>query len=934
MMTRIFLTALFALIATLAFCQPPCNNPTGGFGQIHSNAFCISDTVFIQNFPATPAAGQEVFYLISPQNGPFFDTSSVVLVLDAPVDELLFAPPLEKGVSYNLAKVLATRNTDGTINFDDPCFNLDHQDWFVFYDVADLVIQGDTILRCFPANNALTIDGQFQQATTTWTFPDGTTRRGVSVVINEPGIHTVTVEVGGCVQSASVNVTADLSLPLLESVIIENTTCSGTNDGSISVEYDDPTSGPLAYSWSNGSVIQNQTDLSPGTYCVTVVTPPGCLTSDCFDVLSATDLLVEVTYDSLACSIQPVVTILGGVAPYTYVLNGIDYPILPQLSPGLYILEVVDANGCTQTVTIVFDSSPNACANITGRVAYDANQDCFVDANEMSIGSIPILATETTTGQVYYGISATDGTYELFLNPGVYSVTTGTLDPNYITCGVPAVVDLPTVNDQGTADFPLDALLFCAQMEVEITTPFLRRCFSNNRYFVQVQNTGLDTARNVSVEVILDEFFNFDSASIAPIMVTGDTLLFALADFMPGEQSSFTIYGTLDCQEVTLGQTHCTTAQVYPDSICEATPQNWSGASLEVVASCFGDSIAFIIQNTGDQAMLESRNYIVVEDGIMFMQGSTGMLNPDEQLRLVVPATGATWLIQVDQINNHPTSNTPVAFIEGCTVNNQFSTGFINQFPLGEEDPTFAIDCTPNQGAYDPNDKQGFPVGYGAERYIEPGTTIDYLIRFQNTGTDTAFTVVIVDTLQPTLDPRTIKPGASSHAYEFSLSGNGIATFTYTNIMLPDSNVNEPASNGFVAFQIDHRADLPLETIVENTAEIYFDFNEAIVTNTTHHQLGKSFITVGLWEPIRPQYQVSVFPQPVGDQVTIAVLGASLNTDYRLHIYNGVGQLLTQKRMLNGAATLPASELLGSYFFFTIRDDQGQLVGNGKLLKQ
>ena len=62
------------------------------------------------------------------------------------------------------------------------------------------------------------------------------------------------------------------------------------------------------------------------------------------------------------------------------------------------------------------------------------------------------------------------------------------------------------------------------------------------------------------------------------------------------------------------------------------------------------------------------------------------------------------------------------------------------------------------------------PEGVKAEHYIWPGTELDYKIRFQNTGNDTAFTVVIRDTLPDWLDVATFRAGATSHAYEWDIS--------------------------------------------------------------------------------------------------------------------------------------------------------------------
>jgi hypothetical protein len=87
--------------------------------------------------------------------------------------------------------------------------------------------------------------------------------------------------------------------------------------------------------------------------------------------------------------------------------------------------------------------------------------------------------------------------------------------------------------------------------------------------------------------------------------------------------------------------------------------------------------------------------------------------------------------------------------------------------------------------------------------------------------------------LSPYLDPSTIVPGASKHPYTFTLSGQGVMTWRFDHIMLPDSLTNEEESKGFFNYTVNQRQNNPLGTVIENTAYIYFDFNDAIITNTT-----------------------------------------------------------------------------------------------------
>jgi hypothetical protein len=130
-------------------------------------------------------------------------------------------------------------------------------------------------------------------------------------------------------------------------------------------------------------------------------------------------------------------------------------------------------------------------------------------------------------------------------------------------------------------------------------------------------------------------------------------------------------------------------------------------------------------------------------------------------------------------------------------------------------------------GSYDPNDKTVWPH---AAFYIATDSVLDYVIRFQNTGTDTAFTVVITDTLAHELDMGTFAQGAASHPYTLAFKPNRVVEWRFANILLPDSTVNEPASHGQVGFRIRPVQPLLPGTELRNSANIYFDFNPPVIT--------------------------------------------------------------------------------------------------------
>lgn len=140
--------------------------------------------------------------------------------------------------------------------------------------------------------------------------------------------------------------------------------------------------------------------------------------------------------------------------------------------------------------------------------------------------------------------------------------------------------------------------------------------------------------------------------------------------------------------------------------------------------------------------------------------------------------------------------------------------------------------------SWDPNDKSVYP----AETPSAPATlnteTLEYNINFQNTGNDTAFQVVIDDTLSAFLDLESFEIIASSHAMTANLDyPNRIVSFRFENILLPDSNVDEPGSHGFVRYRIKALQGIPDSSEVTNTGYIYFDFNPAVITNTVTSHL-------------------------------------------------------------------------------------------------
>jgi len=140
--------------------------------------------------------------------------------------------------------------------------------------------------------------------------------------------------------------------------------------------------------------------------------------------------------------------------------------------------------------------------------------------------------------------------------------------------------------------------------------------------------------------------------------------------------------------------------------------------------------------------------------------------------------------------------------------------------------------------AYDPNDKIIEPAGYGPLGLIAMETSsLDYTVRFQNTGNDTAITVRILDQLDPSLRWRSLEILASSDPVTVNGNQDGSVIFEFKNIFLPDSNINELASHGFIHYRLHLEENLPAGTQIRNFASIFFDLNPAVITNETVNTL-------------------------------------------------------------------------------------------------
>ena len=599
-------------------------------------------------------------------------------------------------------------------------------------------------------------------------------------------------------------------------------------------------------------------------------------------------------------------------------------------------IEFITVNG----EQLTFTSTTNEVAFnghiLQGRIFADTQMDCEFQENEEGLSNW-LIELSTDQGSRFVRTDAS-GSYSIFLSPNTYTVRPVLPDNNYWSlCEMERTIAIDNEDEVlVSASFGATAIVDCPALKVDVSTAFLRRCFENI-YFVNYCNQGTAAAEDAFIVLNLPAELSIVSSPLSYIDLGDGNFQFDIGTIPFNTCSGFALSLMLDCETTDLGQTHCVEANIFPQTICNTASQLWSGASLNIKSRCVGDSVRFEIENVGEGNMDAPQQFIVIEDMIMQRANAAPIqLTSGEKANINLPANGATYRMEMDQIPFHPTSNKVSAAIEGCGQNaqGQISQGFINMFAPDDESLFTDVDCQQNIGAFDPNDKTGYPLGYGERHFIDQNKKLTYHIRFQNTGTDTAFNVVVLDTLTEHLNVASLQMLSASHDYNLTILKDNILKFAFNDILLVDSVKNEPLSHGFIRFEIDQQLDVPLGTVIENSAAIYFDFNEPVITNVTEHTLGKEFIEVAFSTSTIdfPLFKMSVQPNPFTTAATVTIDNQEMR-EGTFFLYDLNGQLIKQQAFSGNQFTLNTRDLSAGMYLFKVLSE-GQLIGNGNLTIQ
>ena len=223
-------------------------------------------------------------------------------------------------------------------------------------------------------------------------------------------------------------------------------------------------------------------------------------------------------------------------------------------------------------------------------------------------------------------------------------------------------------------------------------------------------------------------------------------------------------------------------------------------------------------------------------------------------------------------------------------------------------------------GSYDPNDiKESHGPDIIYNDFVTTDEYLYYTIRFQNVGTAEAINVRIENTVDSQLDLSTLQFLRATHDVVMMRNGNQL-TWTFDNINLPAQSQDDFASNGYVYYKIKPNAGYAVGTIIPNTAEIYFDFNAPVITNTFETEFVENNLSVD-------EFNVNgfaLFPNPATSIINIKLNNISSGTA-SIEIIDVQGKIVI-KDVISETLQLNFKNLQAGLYFVKLNQNNKQTI--------
>lgn len=624
------------------------------------------------------------------------------------------------------------------------------------------------------------------------------------------------------------------------------------------------------FQWNEGSTTTSICPNNPGTYCVTITDAQGCTDVQCGTVGGGCQITATIVVDSLNNCLTVAAT--GGMQPYQYLWSDgsvLNTSTLCNIISGVsYCVSVVDAVGCVGT----------ACNGI----------------------GQPCIFTYTQNGPALQTVVVFVASFDQQLNPANIGWDLGdgntgsgtTLTHIYDTCNVVYSVTMILTDSLGNN--------LCT-----FTQPIYISCSPDTNRFCQAKFTSFNAPDTNGV--ISSFIFHFvDQSFYNPVSFAWD---FGDGNFSTVQNPMHT-YATTGIYNVCLVMTDptgCTSTTCKQVNAGNIPVQDLSAHLFHytTVTPGFPLWVDLTYCNYGTIQMNGTVEYRYPV-GTVFVSATPTPIAHDVSQRLLT----------FNFSNLLPGSCRRIAV--DLTVNQSLPLGSISNDTMwvkpisGDINPANNISTISETviGSWDPNDKAVSPKGIGDDGEIPVNTeTLSYKIRFQNTGSAPAVNVVIRDAMDSNIDLTSMQVMDASHEHITDIIGNELVV-TFNNILLPDSNSNEPESHGFIQVVANLKPGLTEGTQIFNTAEIYFDFNEPVITNTVVNTLKDA---TGIRQ--LAGFEFNILPNPAQEQI---LLSGKFSRNAQFEIINELGQIVLSDDVTSDKMLVDIKALKTGIFFVKI----------------
>jgi len=721
---------------------------------------------------------------------------------------------------------------------------------------------------------------------------------------------------------------------------VTNATCQN-NNGSI-IAFASGGTPPYTYNWNNGLTGQQISGLGTGGYELIVTDFNGCIKGGYTVVNSSTPLVVNYSTTASSCSSptgSATLTISYGTPPYSVIWN--TSPVQTgitayNLSSGGYSFTVTDAVGCIRLGSVYISQDTYISCYVDSENIRCGISDGYINVNVFPPFSAP-LTFNWSSGQT--------GPHCVLSQPGTYTCTITDNDGcTIVLCRYIGYESMMTVNLTSTpasCRFINNGTITAAV--IGGTPPYTYSWSSSSgnssvatglaygHYWCNVTDAN---GCNQSQYIYVDYNHNNDSCYCT---LTGYVYIDANSNcvFDVGEQPVQNIMmhcsgngynftdingkytfivpsGTYQINEVV--QT------IYPLAPCQVNPITVNAVSSPgcVIQTNFANRINplhdILIYATSSVAPVPGNAYnirfniknagTITEPDIVFGHNDDGQLPETSILPSIMSHPSLT--AEPEWYRNHfstisldPGEWTQVIFYYSVPTNIPLGTtvNFYDTVAYTLPISNWLTDYTPWNnvfdttivvvGSYDP--KEVYPAGYAPQGFIKQSDSIlTYTIHFQNTGTYFAQNIYISDTISNNLDISTMEILFASHNCNISVSETGVICFSFNNINLPFTEwYGELLSSGFVTYTIKTKPNLQPGTVIENSASIFFDFNQPIFTNT---------VAWPEWVQSHKTNNLMLFPNPAENVIYIK----SDIAISRAIIYDCSGRVVGEKSFSQG----------------------------------